>query len=524
MKRLTFFILALSFLLIKDVCSQDTIVFQAGPEGKYANLWTYHPDNNYGHTALFHTMGWTYWGDPGVIRSLIAFDLSAIPPGAFILDAKLSLYYLNTQPDPNIQPGENRSYLQLITSAWDEETVTWNNPPSTTSEDQVYLPQSTEPEQDYPDIDVTVPIRKIHDEPENYFGLMLRLINEDPYACMLFASGDCELTELRPKLEIIYTDCPVPTVDFDYQVTELSVSFSGISPTAISWHWDFGDGDTSNIQNPVHVYQQQGFYQVCLTVEDTCYFAENCEEVEICIAPPLTGFTYTTEGLTVFFQDTSVIADEYFWDFGDSYYSNLASPWHSYTMNGSYFVCLTASNSCGADTACNMIDICAPPQPGFTYTTEDLTVFFEDLSLWVTEYFWDFGDGYFSSLSNPVHTYDYPGDYEVCLYTWNDCGADTICEVIDFNTVSISDPGSFKPEIYPNPARNEVFIKTALTGSINVRLIDLSGKEIILRSFNLSNNEIITLSLNDIESGIYIVRIDSGKDQAYSKLVVVKSY
>jgi PKD repeat protein len=33
-----------------------------------------------------------------------------------------------------------------------------------------------------------------------------------------------------------------------------------------TWTWDFGDGGTSNEQNPIHRYQQQGTYNVALTV------------------------------------------------------------------------------------------------------------------------------------------------------------------------------------------------------------------------------------------------------------------
>ncbi|MEM2878814.1 MAG: PKD domain-containing protein [Candidatus Hadarchaeales archaeon] len=35
------------------------------------------------------------------------------------------------------------------------------------------------------------------------------------------------------------------------------------------WHWDFGDGTTSDVQNPTHIYSTPGFYVVTLTVEDS---------------------------------------------------------------------------------------------------------------------------------------------------------------------------------------------------------------------------------------------------------------
>jgi PKD repeat protein len=52
----------------------------------------------------------------------------------------------------------------------------------------------------------------------------------------------------------------------------LTVQFTGasfLSPT--SWAWDFGDGGTSDLQNPVHQYQTGGSYNVSLTVETALY-------------------------------------------------------------------------------------------------------------------------------------------------------------------------------------------------------------------------------------------------------------
>jgi len=521
MKSSAFFILIFSLLVMNKVCSQDTLFLQPGAEGKDAFLDDWYTENHGDYPNLFALAG-TSNGIPVLMRSIFEFDLSTIPAGVYIYDARLSLYFANNPSVPHYQYGDNVAFLQRVTEPWDEHTVTWFNQPASTEENQVILPVSTYPEQDYLDIDVKVLFQDIVNDPENSHGVLFRLQTEEMYRRMFFASSDHENPELHPKLQIIYLPCAPPSIDFDYVVDEMTAGFTGISPTAITWHWDFGDGDTSNVQNPEHIYLQPGFYQVCLRVEDTCYFAEHCEEVEICIAPPVSGFTYMAEGLNVFFQDTSIMAGSYYWDFGDGYFSNLKNPWHDYELNGSYLVCLTTSNSCGADTACEMIDPCIPPVSDFTYTIEDLTVFFEDNSQLAEEYYWDFGDGYFSNLSNPQHTYETIEDYEVCLTTWNDCGADNTCETLFLSTVFIpeNDDGTFM--IYPNPARDLVFIKTTFTGQGEVRLLDLSGKDIIKQSQDLSGDEPIQFALDHVQPGIYIVRLASGKDQAFGKLVVVK--
>ncbi|MBW6460910.1 MAG: DNRLRE domain-containing protein, partial [Bacteroidales bacterium] len=209
--------LLLIFLIIlpfREIIAQTTITLQPGPEGKDTWVWSINPNSNYGDVQSLPAMGWTFSGVPGAKRSLIDFDLSDIPPTAIILDARLDLYYNCIEPTYVTQSGDNEAYLRLITTPWDEYGPTWNNQPATTTTDQVYLPRSTEPEQDYTDIDVTVQIAKMHIEPDNYHGFMLQLINEYPYNCLLFASSDWTVKEKRPRLTVTYLECELPIVNF----------------------------------------------------------------------------------------------------------------------------------------------------------------------------------------------------------------------------------------------------------------------------------------------------------------------
>ena len=67
-----------------------------------------------------------------------------------------------------------------------------------------------------------------------------------------------------------------PTADFIASVTEgyipLQVTFTDLSTISesaiVSWYWDFGDGYTSEEQNPVHLYLEPGNYTVSLIVAD----------------------------------------------------------------------------------------------------------------------------------------------------------------------------------------------------------------------------------------------------------------
>lgn len=59
---------------------------------------------------------------------------------------------------------------------------------------------------------------------------------------------------------------PAPVASFTSSITNLSVAFTDTSTgSPTSWLWDFGDGTTSALQNPVKVYAGQGTYNVVLT-------------------------------------------------------------------------------------------------------------------------------------------------------------------------------------------------------------------------------------------------------------------
>ena len=59
-----------------------------------------------------------------------------------------------------------------------------------------------------------------------------------------------------------------PTADYSWTATNLSTTFNDTSSGSLSWWWDFGDGTTSNTQNPTHNYSSSGNFQVKLYVEN----------------------------------------------------------------------------------------------------------------------------------------------------------------------------------------------------------------------------------------------------------------
>ncbi len=200
--RIAFFFLLIFIPIISF--SQITILLKPdAAAGKDAKIWSNNPNNNYATDGDFIAAEWTWNGDEGTLRSLIQFDLSSIPFGSIITNAYLTLFYNPTSASAG-QAGLNASLLQRITSSWDENVVTWNNQPSFTTSNEVTLAQSTLPDQDYPDVDVTQLVQDMIDNPSSSFGFLLRLQTEQTYSSMKFASSDYTDYNLVPELEITY--------------------------------------------------------------------------------------------------------------------------------------------------------------------------------------------------------------------------------------------------------------------------------------------------------------------------------
>ncbi len=91
---------------------------------------------------------------------------------------------------------------------------------------------------------------------------------------------------------------PAPTVQISFSVDGYQVAFTALVTNADTYAWDFGDGKTSTEQNPVHVYEQSGKYDVSLTVNGKGGSATANTQVEIAASKleMLTGGPAATDG------------------------------------------------------------------------------------------------------------------------------------------------------------------------------------------------------------------------------------
>jgi uncharacterized repeat protein (TIGR01451 family) len=178
------------------------------------------------------------------------------------------------------------------------------------------------------------------------------LLPGDYLADLIIHSNDPDTptTTLNTSMTVLE---PVALVDVTYVITDLQVTFdatvSGDEP--ITFAWDFGDGNTSDLEDPVHTYDEGGCYTVTLEASNEC--GVDVWSAEICVCDPaaIVDVTYVIADLEVTF-DATVSGDEpisFAWDFGDDNTSDIEDPIHTYAAGGCYTVTLEVSNECGTD-------------------------------------------------------------------------------------------------------------------------------------------------------------------------------
>jgi PKD repeat protein len=202
-------------------------------------------------------------------------------------------------------------------------------------------------------------------------------------------------------------------------------SFSLNAQTGMNYEWNFGDGTTSTLSNPTHIFNEPGTYTVSLTVGDgtpcsliyTTYQTVVVEGIlpifmtEIGICPPF----------PVTFTDTTSDAVSWLWDFGDGTTSTAETPVHVFSSTLNHHVGLTTTTASGcvySYIGFNAVNF-APASATFTstYTPGPFpqTVQFNSTNPVATGWLWDFGDGTTSTQQNPSHVYQVDGDYQVTL-------------------------------------------------------------------------------------------------------------
>ncbi|MEI7726004.1 MAG: PKD domain-containing protein, partial [Bacteroidota bacterium] len=278
----------------------------------------------------------------------------------------------------------------------------------------------------------------------------------------------------------------------------LTVQFENKSTGGVSHtFWNFGDGTTSTLENPVHTFSTAQDYLILFSISNNVTGCTSNTVKTISFADSTlfnASFSYsnTQTPKTIQFEDQSSGANgNWYWKFGDGDTSTLENPQHTYRHPGLYMVVLTIGS---LDTAswhsCSkavlVTDSVYPCQSNFTYTlgfqTGPKTVQFTDLSTGTpTEWQWNFGDGDTSTQRYPIHYYTAAGTYHVCLTITGSYCASTFCQdiVVDDSVVYHNVYGQVFAGNFPVAAGRAMIISLDTTGNydpyVDVCPIDSNG-------------------------------------------------
>ncbi|HKO80194.1 MAG TPA: PKD domain-containing protein, partial [Chitinophagaceae bacterium] len=139
----------------------------------------------------------------------------------------------------------------------------------------------------------------------------------------------------------------------------LSISFTNSTTGASSnatYQWDFGNGNTSVLQNAGAVYYEEKTFTIKLTVKDGSQTSSQTKTITV-YKTPVVDFTFLPNNgclpMPVNFTSSSSAGDgtisSYYWDFGDGFVQQSLTPTisHTYGIKQTATVSLTASNTYG---------------------------------------------------------------------------------------------------------------------------------------------------------------------------------
>lgn len=251
------------------------------------------------------------------------------------------------------------------------------------------------------------------------------------------------------------------------------IVFNHYSQYNVQWNWDFGDGNTSTLQNPVHQYSANAAYSVCLTavttLGDTCSYCKTINSTP-CVQLLNASFTNSSNpsNTVSFTSSTSGSANPYYdWFFGDGGWSSQQHPVHTYPFNGIYTVTLTYSDSANGchKTFSDTVKVINSGNPPCNLTfnnsgdsLQNSTVnFYSNGTVQGTQWLWNFGDGTTSTQTSWVsHAYSYSGTYTVCLQVIRLSLGDTctFCDTVNVGILNNYLSGSVFSDANSNCVKN----------------------------------------------------------------------
>jgi gliding motility-associated-like protein len=348
-------------------------------------------------------------------------------------------------------------------------------------------------------------------------------IFNDPgfYTIYQYVDNGCSYDTTEITIEVF----PSPTIDFiadDPTVcANEGIQFTPEIVDVVSISWDFGDGGTSNISSPIHVFPNAGQFNVTATaVSDNLCTASVTNPVTV-YAPPVAGFTIPDQvGCSPFnacFTNSSAGGLFYEWDFGDGNTANTPSACNEYTNFTAapqlYTVRLIAQNlQLCTDTL--EIDIVVSPQPVASFALSSIescsfpvNVQTSNSSSYANGYSWIVDGDVISDLTNTNFDVASVGGHSVQLVASNQYG----CSSIATSSFTVHPLPQLQIDAFPYEGCEDLDVQFAnlTTGAVDY-IWDFGDG-------NQSNDPIPSHTYTD--PGIYVVTLIATSDQGCTEFI-----
>ena len=299
------------------------------------------------------------------------------------------------------------------------------------------------------------------------------------YSIVSSDSNTCAVaTDSVVPLALPTVDFSAPGVCFGFP-TVFTDNSTVVSASITAWQWDFGDGSlVDNNQNPLHVYQSSGNFNVTLIVTSDSGCTDTLVQPVVVYPLPTANFiaSKVCRGMPTNFTDLSYSnIVSWNWNFGDGNSDTVnQNPTHIYANDGNYNATLTVKDGNGcSQSITNQLFFTPSPIADFSIEPQSTTILtpavtFTNTSFGADSSYWDFGDGTSYLGFETAHTYADTGTYAVWLIITDSLGC--LDSIIHYVTIAIESdfilfaPSAFTPD---KDRKNDVFIPKGIGIDVN---------------------------------------------------------
>lgn len=309
----------------------------------------------------------------------------------------------------------------------------------------------------------------------------------------------------------VVVTCPGLTNSFSYTENLLTVNFS-YGSTVPSYTWNFGDGNTSALQNPSHTYALPGTYYVCLTTTNACGTISICDSITVeCTVPVISLLPnyYACNGTTITL-DAGTNGTGYLWSNGQTLQQINVTTSNTYAV--------TVTNVCGAaSTASANVTFSALPQIDIGSDTiicqNDLMQVTNLSPSGTYDYQWYINNQLQSTGTTLYFSQSLLGLYEVTVIADNNGCLDSAKRNFTVSPTLFCDTASYCTPVYASGTVQGDYIKRVGIGGIN-NITGGTGQPSyfdytnLTTTLNAGQSVTLTLEFNEVNPMYYRVWID----------------